>query len=164
VGDFDDLLQANAAYAASFDHADLEGRARAGVCIVTCMDARIDPLAVFGLELGDAKVLRNPGGRVTDYTLPAIILAVNLLNCSRVLVVEHTKCAVASNSEDQLRARVTEASGHDASHQAFPTVSDQHERLRADVAAITGNVLVPPNVQVGGFVYDVDTGAVTQVV
>jgi carbonic anhydrase len=164
VGDFDDLLAANATYAASFDHTDLEGRARAGVCVVTCMDARIDPLAMLGLELGDAKVLRNPGGRVTDYTLQAIILAVNLLNCSRVLVVEHTRCAVASNSEEELQRKVTEAAGHDASHQTFPTVADQHARLRADVESVRGNVLVPPNVLVGGFVYDVDTGAISQVV
>jgi carbonic anhydrase len=163
MGDFDDLLEANAAYAASFDHDDLEGRARAGVCVVTCMDSRIDPLAMLGLSIGDAKVLRNPGGRVTELTLEAIILAVNLLNCSRVMVVEHTKCAVASNSEEELQRRVTEAVGHDASHQHFPTVDDQHARLRADVEAIRGNVLVPPNVIAGGFVYDVDTGALTQV-
>ncbi|WP_205474544.1 carbonic anhydrase [Nocardioides sp. SYSU D00038] len=156
--DFDDLLAANAEYAETFVPTGLSGRARAGVLIVTCMDSRIEPLRMLGLDLGDAKILRNPGGRVTEHTMEGIILGVNLLNVSRVLIVEHTKCAVASNTEEELRAAVEEASGVDASGQHFPSVGDQYARLEQDVAAVRANPFVGGAVRVGGFVYDVDTG------
>jgi carbonic anhydrase len=157
-GSFDDLLAANAAYAAEFDEGDFDGIAHAGVAIVTCMDSRIDPLGLVGLTPGDAKIFRNPGGRVTDQALEALVLAVHLLNVDRVLVVPHTRCAVASNSEDELRARVAESAGMDATWQRFHVVEDQVAALREDVRRVTSHPLVPDSVKVGGFLYDVDTG------
>ena len=100
---FDDLLAANRKYAETFDLSGFDGIAHAGIAIVTCMDSRIDPLRMVGLEPGDAKIFRNPGGRVTDQALEALVLAVHLLNVSRVLVVPHTRCAMASSSEEELR-------------------------------------------------------------
>ena len=91
MGDeFDDLLAANAAYAADFKGGDFDGIAHAGVAIVTCMDSRIDPLRMLGLHHGDAKIFRNPGGRVTPQALEALVLGVHLLNVDRILVVPHT--------------------------------------------------------------------------
>ena len=72
---FDDLLAANEEYAARFDAAEVPGKAARGLAVVTCMDSRIDPLAVLGLSVGDVKVLRNPGGQVTDDVLRALVLA-----------------------------------------------------------------------------------------
>ncbi len=72
--------------------------------MVTCMDSRIDPLRMIGLDAGDAKILRNPGGRVTDQALVALVLGVNLLKVNRILVVEHTSCAMAKSTEDELKA------------------------------------------------------------
>lgn len=155
---FDDLVAANEVYAAAHDASGLEGAARAGVAIVTCMDARIQPLEMVGLELGDATVFRNPGGRVTPRALEALVLGVHLLNVSRILVVPHTRCAVASNDEAELRRRVAESAGQDASWQPFHAVADQDEALAEDVGKVRSHPLIPESVQVGGFVYDVDTG------
>jgi carbonic anhydrase len=158
VADFDDLLAANAAFAESFELGGFDGVARAGVALVTCMDSRIDPLGMIGLSPGDAKIFRNPGGRVTDAALEAIVLGVHLLNVDRVLVVPHTRCAVASATEPELRRRVAESAGLDVTWQRFHVVSDQLETLAYDVHRVTSHPLVPDSVEVGGFLYDVDTG------
>ena len=155
---FDDLLEANRSYAASHDLGGFDGVAHAGVAIVTCMDSRIDPLRMVGLKPGDAKIFRNPGGRVTAAALEALVLGVHLLNVSRVLIVPHTRCAMAANTEEELRTRIAASSGLDASWQGFHVVPDQEAALRADVAAVRSHPLVPDTVEVGGFLYDVDTG------
>ena len=80
MGDFDDLLAANREYAEDFDMAGFDGIAHAGIAIVTCMDSRLAPLAMVGLKPGDAKIFRNPGGRVTEQALEALVLGVHLLN------------------------------------------------------------------------------------
>jgi carbonic anhydrase len=159
---FDDLLAANARYAEHFDLGGFDGVAHAGVAVVTCMDSRIDPLGMLGMSPGDAKVLRNPGGRVTDQALIALVLGVNLLGVDRVLVVPHTRCAMAGASEAELRARVGEASGQDASWARFGTVDDQGAALREDVARVRSHPLIRDSVAVGGFLYDVDTGRLTR--
>lgn len=161
---FADLLEANERYAQSFDLAGFDGVAHAGVAVVTCMDSRIDPLGMIGLRPGDAKMFRNPGGRVTDQALKALVLGVNLLNVRRVLVVPHTRCAMASASEAELRERVTQASGQDASWETFGAVEDQRAALRDDVARVRAHPLIPDTVAVGGFLYDVDTGRLERLV
>ena len=160
--DFEDLLAANRQFADSFQLGGFDGVAHAGVAIVTCMDSRIDPLRMVGLEAGDAKILRNPGGRVTNDALAALVLGVHLLGVDRVLVVPHTRCAVASNTEQELRQKVSEASGQDASWQSFEVVADQLIALREDVQRVRAHPLVPHSVAVGGFLYDVDTGLLEQ--
>ncbi|GAA5156695.1 carbonic anhydrase [Nocardioides marinquilinus] len=158
MADFDDLLAANAAFAETFELGGFDGVARAGVALVTCMDSRIDPLGMVGLSPGDAKIFRNPGGRVTDAALEAIVLGVHLLGVERVLVVPHTRCAVAGATEPELRRRVAESAGLDVTWQRFHVVSDQLETLAYDVHRVTSHPLVPDSVTVGGFLYDVDTG------
>ena len=160
--DFEDLLAANRRFADSFQLGGFDGVAHAGVAIVTCMDSRIDPLRMVGLEAGDAKILRNPGGRVTNDALAALVLSVHLLGVDRVLVVPHTRCAVASNTEQELRQKVSEASGQDASWQSFEVVADQLTALSEDVQRVRAHPLVPDSVAVGGFLYDVDTGLLEQ--
>ena len=155
---FDDLLAANQEFARDFTLQGTPGVAGAGVVMVTCMDSRIDPLGIIGLAPGDAKVVRNPGGRVTDQALTAVVLAVNLLQAERVLVVEHTLCAMASAPEAQLLERLTDAAGTDASWMSLGAIDDQERTIRADVQRVRSHPLVPATVEVGGFVYDVDTG------
>ena len=164
MGDFEDLIAANQAYAATFDLAGFDGIARAGVAIVTCMDSRIDPLKMFGLRAGDAKIFRNPGGRVTPQALEALVLGVHLLNVDRILVVPHTRCAMASASEAELHERVAASAGQDASWQPFGVVPDQLAALTEDVAKVVSHPLIPDSVTVGGFLYDVDSGLVDQLV
>jgi carbonic anhydrase len=161
---FDDLLAANRDFAQSFGLSGFDGVAHAGVAMVTCMDSRIDPLRMIGLEPGDAKILRNPGGRVHDHTLVALVVGVNLLGVERILVVEHTRCAMATSTEAEMRERLTDSSGDDASWMSFGVILDQEASLHDDVAKIRTHPLINKSVEVGGFLYDVDTGLLRQVV
>ena len=161
---FEDLLAANRTYAESFALTGFDGVARAGVALVTCMDSRIDPLGMLGLEPGDAKIFRNPGGRVTEQALEALVLGVHLLNVQRILVVPHTRCAMASATLEELRARVGASAGQDVSWQTFGVVSDQRQALEDDVHKVSSHPLIPETVAVGGFIYDVDTGLLEHVV
>jgi carbonic anhydrase len=160
VADFDDLLAANRAFADDFDLGGFDGVAHAGVAIVTCMDSRIDPLRMLGLQHGDAKIFRNPGGRVTAAALEALVLGVHLLGVRRVLVIPHTRCAMTSSSEAELREKVGTSAGLDATWQRFHVVEDQLACLEEDVRKVRSHPLVPDTVAVGGFVYDVDTGLI----
>jgi carbonic anhydrase len=163
MSQFDDLLAANRAFAENFDYAGFDGVAHAGVAVVTCMDSRIDPLGMVGLSPGDAKILRNPGGRVTDQVLVALVLGVTLLKVDRVLIVEHTRCAMASSSEDELRRRVGNEAGTDASWMSLGVIDDQIAAIRGDVAKVKTHPLIGDHVAVGGFLYDVDTGLLSPV-
>jgi carbonic anhydrase len=163
VSDFDDLLAANRDFAADFGLAGFDGIAHAGIAVVTCMDSRIDPLGMLGLKPGDAKIFRNPGGRVTEQALEALVLGVHLLNVRRVLVVPHTRCAMATSTLEQVRERVAASAGQDASWQTFSMVTDQRAALRDDVQKVRTHPLIPDTVAVGGFVYDVDTGLLDEI-
>ena len=162
MADFDDLLAANRAFADDFQLSGFDGIAHAGVAIVTCMDSRIDPLGMLGLKAGDAKILRNPGGRVDDLTLDALVISVHMLKVERIMVIPHTRCAVASSTEEELHRRVSESAGVDSSWMPINVVTDQARALAEDVHKVRSHPLVPAEVQVGGFVYDVDTGRLTQ--
>ncbi len=164
MSDFDDLLAANRTFADSFDLQGFDGVAHAGVAMVTCMDSRIDPLGMIGLKPGDAKILRNPGGRVTDAALVALVLGAHLLKVERVLVVQHTRCAMASSDEAGLHARLDESSGQDTTWMSLGPIDDQERTLRADVHRVTSHPLIPDHVKVGAFLYDVDSGLLQQVV
>lgn len=155
---FDDLLDANRSFADSFSLSGFDGIAHAGVAMVTCMDSRIDPLRMLGLEPGDAKILRNPGGRVTDQALVALVLGVNLLKVDRILVVEHTSCAMAKSSESELHDKISEVVGKDASWMTLGAIDDQLKTIRADVQRVRSHPLISDDVLVGGFLYDVETG------
>lgn len=159
---FADLIAANEKYADSFALSGFDGIAHAGVAMVTCMDSRIDPLGMIGLAPGDAKILRNPGGRVTDQALVALVLGVHLLRVERILVVEHTRCAMASDSEAAVRSRLSESSGTDASWMSVGMIVDQRATIRDDVGKVRAHPLVPSGIAVAGFLYDVDTGLLEQ--
>lgn len=156
--DFDDLLAANRAFAEHFELSGFDGVAHAGVALVTCMDSRIDPLGMLGLKPGDAKIFRNPGGRVTEQALEALVLGVHLLGVRRILVVPHTRCAMATSTLDELRAAISASAGQDASWQQFGVVEDQAGTLRDDVRKVRAHPLIPDAIPVAGFMYDVDTG------
>lgn len=162
MDDFTDLIAANQAFADTFELGGFDGVAHAGVAIVTCMDSRIDPLRMLGLQHGDAKIFRNPGGRVTNAALEALVLGVHLLGVERVLVVPHTRCAMASSTEAELRERIGASAGVDASWQQFHVVPDQVAALEEDVQKVRSHPLIPDTVKVGGFLYHVDTGLLEQ--
>jgi len=156
---FDDLLEANRRYRAEFRDAGVPGVAAKGLAVVTCIDSRIDPLAMLGLSPGDAKIIRNAGARVTDDALRSLVLAVNLLGVTRVCVVGHTECAMVGSTDEELRSRIAARRGADASAWEFLAVSDQRAALADDVARIASCPLLPADLEVGAFVYDVHSGA-----
>ena len=162
VPGFEDLLAANADYAKNFSYGGFDGIAHAGVGVVTCMDSRIPPLELLGLKPGDAKVLRSAGGRVTELTMTGLVLGVHLLGVRRIMVIPHTRCAMAAMSEDELRAKVEQAAGKPAGYLPINVIPDQLEALRRDVTAVREHPLVGEEILVGGFMYDVDTGLLTQ--
>ena len=162
MADFEDLIAANREFAADFALGGFDGVAHAGVAIVTCMDSRIDPLNMLGLKAGDAKIFRNPGGRVTEAALEALVLATHLLGVQRILVIPHTRCAMASSTEQEIRDRIGASAGQDASWARFHVVEDQLASLAEDVHTVRAHPLVPDHVLVGGFIYDVDTGLLEQ--
>lgn len=161
---FDDLLDANRRYTLDFDLGHLEPRAALGLAVVLCMDSRIEPLRMVGLEPGDAKILRNAGARVTDDVLRSLILGVSLLGVERIAVIPHTRCAMTTRDDDGMRAAVTEAQGVDASGWDFLTIPDTTATLTADLQRIRDCELIPQTVELGGFLYDVETGTLTQLV
>jgi carbonic anhydrase len=139
------------------------GTAARALAVLTCIDSRIDPLAMLGLRAGDAKIIRNAGARVTDDALRSLILAVNLLGVSRVCVVQHTNCAMVDCTEEEIRARIEAQRGVDTAGWDFLATTDQLATLRQDIALIEQCPLLPSDLQVAGFVFDVHSGALIPV-
>src|ERR1700736_6730069 len=133
---FDDLLDANRRYMTEFHDPGVEGRAARGLAVLTCIDSRIDPLAMLGLRAGDAKIIRNAGARVTDDSLRSLVLAANLLGVTRVCVVQHTDCAMVGRTDEEIRARISSLRGVDASGWDFLASTDQMASLHDDLARI----------------------------
>lgn len=164
VSDFDDLLASNRIYAADFHDGGFDGIARAGVAVVTCMDSRIEPLGMLGLKLGDAKILRTPGGRITRDALVGCLLGVHLLNVERIMVVPHTRCAMASGDDLAIADLVMAATGTDIHGMVLGSTPNQRAGLQYDVDLLRSHPRLAGRCKVGGFIYDVDTGLLDQVI
>ncbi|WP_203566576.1 beta-class carbonic anhydrase [Aestuariimicrobium ganziense] len=162
MGDFDDLLAANKTFGETFSDGGFDGIAHAGVLVVTCMDSRIEPLGMLGLKLGDAKILRTPGGRVSEDTLVGCILGVHLLRVNRIMLVPHTRCAMASGDDASIAAAVLERNDTDIRGMRLGASPDQANALRYDVQLLRTHPLITGRAKVGGFMYDVDTGLLEQ--
>ncbi len=155
---FDDLLDANRRYQTDFHDSGVAGVAAKSLAVLTCIDSRIDPLALLGLRAGDAKIIRNAGARVTGDALRSLVIAVNLLGVTRVCVVQHTDCAMVGSTDDEVRARIEAVRGVDAAGWEFLASRDQMATLRDDIALIASCPLLPPDLHVGGFIFDVHSG------
>ena len=164
MSEFDDLFAANDNFVTEFKSQDLTGAAKKGLAIITCMDSRIDPLRVVGMKAGDAKILRNAGARVTEDVLRTLILATNLLNVTRVLVMPHTDCKMASGEEHEIHAAILEKSGIDTRGIEIRTVKDQMKALITDIQRIESYPLLAKNVKVMGAVFSVESGTLTPVI
>jgi len=150
------MLEANAAYVPV--HQAVSGsRPERRVAVVTCMDARIDVFAALGLQLGDAHVLRNAGGRVTDDVLRSLALSTHVLGVDTVVLMQHTECGLAGVTDEELQ----EATG--AVDVGFLPIQDHAEALRQDLELMKRQPYLATVKLVAGFVYDVDTGAIQEV-
>ncbi len=157
---FADVIDGNEKYAANFDGADLPGPASKGLAVITCMDSRIDPLAILGLQTGDAKIMRNAGAQVTDEILQTLVLASHLLNVNRVLVMPHTRCKMASATESEIHEIIAKESNQDIRSLAISTIADQRQALARDVTRIRTQPFLPEDLAVAGCIFDVDSGRI----
>ncbi len=124
------------------------------LAVLTCIDPRLDPLAILGLDVGEAAIVRTPAARVTDETLASLLLARWILGAERVLVIAHTDCRASGRSADDVRAAIRAAGGPDTNGLRFTVAPDPARDLEADVERLRAELGIP----VEGHVYDVETG------
>jgi carbonic anhydrase len=158
-----ELLAANARYAQQFTKGDLPMPPGRHVAILTCIDARLDPATFLGLQEGDAHVIRNAGGRASEDALRALVISQRLLGTCEVVVIHHTDCGKLTFRNEQLRSQIQQELGADASAIDFLPFDDLEESARRDVATVRGSPLIPTDIPVSGFVYDVRTGRLREV-
>ncbi|CAN5576867.1 carbonic anhydrase [soil metagenome] len=164
MSELDQILAANTEYASSFEHGGLPVPPSRQIAILTCMDARLDPEAFLGLKPGDAHVIRNAGGRASDDALRSLIISEQLLGTREVVVIHHTDCGMLTFSNDDLHARLHESFGEEASNIDFLPFSDLEQSVRDDVTAVRDNPFIPSEIDISGFIYDVQTGRLERVV
>lgn len=163
-GMLDELLAMNRSRATAGAPPGVPGRAARGVALVTCMDSRIDPLGIFGLSLGDVKVVRNAGGRVTDDALRSLLFATTFLDVTAVAVLHHTDCALTRLDAGEVLGALPADQAAAAAGWALGTMGDPDAALADDVAAVRSCRALPQGLRVEGWRYDVVTGLVEQVV
>ena len=159
----DELLDNNDTYAATFDKGDLPLPPGKKLAVLACMDARLSPYAVLGLKEGDAHVIRNAGGVVTDDGIRSLAISQRLLGTEEIILIHHTDCGMLTFSDDQFKRQIQDEVGIKPSWsaEAFP---DLDEDVRQSVARIKASPFIPRKDSVRGFVYDVGTGKLREVV
>jgi carbonic anhydrase len=158
----DDTLRANQRYAAEFDRGELQLPPARRLAVVVCMDARIDPARALGLAEGDAHVIRNAGGRISE-ALRSLAISQTLLGTEEVAIIHHTDCGMVTFTDETIRAKLRRERKIDADHVAFLPFSDLDQSVRDDIAAYRRSPLVRQDVPVRGFVYDVKTGRLREI-
>jgi carbonic anhydrase len=158
----DEVMRSNAEYAAAFGKGDLTSAPATGLAVVTCMDARIVPLRALGLEEGDAHVIRNAGGVVTDDVIRSLTLSQRKLGTTEVMVVMHTKCGLHGISDSEFRDEVQAEAGLRPQWETggFP---DLEQAVREGVAKLRATPFLTHKAGIRGFVYDVETGLLREV-
>lgn len=158
----DDLLDNNERFAAQFDLGNLPVAPRKALAVITCMDSRMDVFAILGLELGEAHVLRNGGGIVTDDMLRSVMISQRKLGTRSVLLVHHTKCGMLTFTDDELADELEADTGVTPS---FPigAFTDLDQSVRRSMERIRTSPFVPHTDDVRGCVYDVDTGQLREI-
>ncbi len=160
----DELLAANERYAAGFTKGSLPSPPALGLAVLTCMDARIDPARALGVEEGDAHVIRNAGGRASEDAIRSLVISSHLLGTREFLVIHHTDCGMLTFSNEEIRDRIRQNLGADASHVDFLPLTDLDTGVRKDVEVIRSSPLLPRDISVRGFVYNVQSGRLWEIV
>jgi carbonic anhydrase len=157
------LQSANKEYASTFEKGHLPSQPARRFAVVTCMDARLDPAKFLGFEEGDAHVIRNAGGLVTEDALRSLVLSHWHLGTQEAVVVAHVGCGMLAFTNADLQQKLAEKTGHDASHVDFQPFSDLDESVRTSVKRIRDCPFLPDSFGATGFVYDVRSGAICEV-
>jgi carbonic anhydrase len=147
----DQIREANRSYVSEFDKGDLPMPPGRKFAVVTCMDARLDPAKFLGLNEGDAHVIRNAGGVVTDDALRSLVISHHLLGTEQAIVISHTDCGMLTFKDEELQERLDT----DVEFHAFPELE---ENVRSGVRKIRDSSLLPDSFEASGFVYDVKSG------
>src|SRR3954470_9462886 len=158
----DDFLRNNEAYAESFDKGDLPLPPARKTAVVACMDARLDVHGLLGLEIGDAHVIRNAGGVVTDDAIRSLAISQRLLGTEEIVLIHHTDCGMLTFTDDSFRADIQQDTGIKPpwSPESF---SDLDDDVRSSIGRVKASPFIPNKNSVRGFVYDVHTGRLREV-
>jgi carbonic anhydrase len=158
----EELLHNNEAYAESFEKGDLPLPPARAVAVVACMDARLDVHKILGLEEGDAHVIRNAGGVITDDEVRSLTISQRLLGTREVILIHHTDCGMLTFSDDEFKAQIHEEVGLKP-HFSMESFSDLEEDVRQSVARIQASAFIPHKESVRGFIYEVESGWLREV-
>ncbi|MBC8135969.1 MAG: carbonic anhydrase [Fibrella sp.] len=163
MAEFDTFQSANTEFVNSFDKGTLPMPPARHVAVVTCMDARLHPEKFLGLEIGDAHMIRNAGGRVSEDALRSLVISQRLLGTTEIIVIHHTDCGMITFKNEDLRAKIQTDLGVDVGERDFLPFTDLAQSVRDDVQTIRDSPLVPKEIPVSGAIYDVHTGKLTPV-
>jgi carbonic anhydrase len=158
----DELLRNAETYAADFDKGGVPLPPAKGIAIVACMDARLNPYALLGLEEGDAHVIRNAGGVITDDEIRSLAISQRLLGTTEIVLIHHTDCGMLTFTDDEFRRTVQDDTGIKPEW-AAEAFGDLDEDVRQSIARITASPFVPHKDSVRGFVYEVESGRLREV-
>ena len=160
---FEQFMQANQAYVALHGELNLPIKPKTRVAIVTCMDSRLHVAQALGLALGDAHLLRNAGGRVTDDMIRSLVLSQQQMGTREIVVLHHTDCGAQTFNNEDFQEHLKCELGVDVSGQDFLPFQDVEESVREDIKLLRECPLIPDDVIISGAVYDVDTGRMIEV-
>jgi carbonic anhydrase len=158
----DELLRNNAAYAESFEKGGLPLPPARGVAVVACMDARLDIHKILGLEEGDAHVIRNAGGVITDDEIRSLTISQRLLGTREIILIHHTDCGMLTFSDEEFKQQIHEDVGMKP-HFSMESFSDLEEDVRQSIRRLQANPFIPHTDSVRGFIYEVETGRLREV-
>ncbi|MXQ49084.1 carbonic anhydrase [Streptococcus pneumoniae] len=160
---FNNFMLANQAYVALHGEEHLPIRPKTKVAIVTCMDSRLHVAQALGLALGDAHILRNAGGRVTDDMIRSLVISQQQLGTREIVVLHHTDCGAQTFTNPEFHEQLQRDLGVDVSDKDFLPFTDIEESVREDMQLLKDSPLIPEDVIINGAVYDVDTGRMTEI-
>ncbi|MFS1664018.1 beta-class carbonic anhydrase [Streptococcus sp. zg-JUN1979] len=160
---FEQFLKTNKAYVDLHGTAHLPINPKTRVAIVTCMDSRLHVAQALGLALGDAHILRNAGGRVTDDMIRSLVISQQQLGTREIIVIHHTDCGAQTFSNDSFQEQLKRDLGVDVKDYDFLPFTDITESVRQDVELLRQSPLIPDDIVISGAIYDVDTGCMTEV-
>lgn len=161
---FDHFLSANEAYVALHGTAHLPLKPKTRVAIVTCMDSRLHMAQALGLALGDAHILRNAGGRVTEDMIRSLVISQQQMGTREIVVLHHTDCGAQTFTNEGFARQLRDSLGVEVGDRDFLPFTDVEASVREDMAILRQSPLIPDDVVINGAVYDVDTGRMTPVV
>ncbi len=158
----DNLVSNSENYAASFSKGDLPMPPGVGVAVVACMDARLDPARVLGLEEGDAHVIRNAGGVISEDAIRSLVISQRLLGTTEIILIHHTDCGMVTFTDDAVKQQILEDVGIRPSF-ALESFPDAEEDVRQSIKRIQASPFIPHTDNIRGFVYDVAKGKLNEV-